>query len=127
VRLYARTSMRSRRHVLPPQDLGRAHVSADIIIHREAILRAVKTRGVAAVSPYKQFVREVGLMSYGPDTVDTFRRTGHQYDNREETRPPGVLAIADEVIELSRRLPVLARLRHADGLFRCPFPGADRK
>jgi putative ABC transport system substrate-binding protein len=51
-----------------------------IIVHRGAILRSVKTHGVPALSPYRQFVREGGLMSYGPDTVDLFRRASSYVD-----------------------------------------------
>jgi putative ABC transport system substrate-binding protein len=51
-----------------------------VIVHRDAILRSVKTHGVPVVSPYKQFVREGGLMSYGPDTADIFRRAGSYVD-----------------------------------------------
>jgi putative ABC transport system substrate-binding protein len=51
-----------------------------IINHREAILRSVKTHGVPDLSAFKQFVREGGLMSYGPDTVDIFRRAASYVD-----------------------------------------------
>jgi putative tryptophan/tyrosine transport system substrate-binding protein len=51
-----------------------------VIVHRDAILRSVKTHGVPVISPYKQFVREGGLMSYGPDTADIFRRAGSYVD-----------------------------------------------
>jgi putative ABC transport system substrate-binding protein len=51
-----------------------------IINHREALLRSVKTHGVPDLSPVKQFVREGGLMSYGPDTGDIFRRAASYVD-----------------------------------------------
>ena len=51
-----------------------------VIVHRDAILRSVKMHGVPVVSPYKQFVREGGLMSYGPDSADIFRRAGSYVD-----------------------------------------------
>ena len=51
-----------------------------VIVHRDAILRSVKAHGVPSLSPYKQFVREGGLVSYGPDTVDTFRRASSYVD-----------------------------------------------
>ena len=51
-----------------------------IINHREAVLRSVKTHGVPDLSAYKQFVREGGLMSYGPDTADIFRRAASYVD-----------------------------------------------
>jgi putative ABC transport system substrate-binding protein len=57
-------------------------VAADVFIanHREAVLRTVKTHGVPDLSPFKQFVREGGLMSYGPDTADLFRRAATYVD-----------------------------------------------
>jgi putative tryptophan/tyrosine transport system substrate-binding protein len=51
-----------------------------IINHREAVLRSVKTHGVPTLSPYRQFVREGFLMSYGPDTADIFRRAASYVD-----------------------------------------------
>jgi putative tryptophan/tyrosine transport system substrate-binding protein len=51
-----------------------------IINHREAVLRSVKTHGVPDLSAYRQFVREGGLMSYGPDTADIFRRAASYVD-----------------------------------------------
>jgi putative tryptophan/tyrosine transport system substrate-binding protein len=51
-----------------------------IVKHREAVLRSAKTHGVPALSPYRQFVREGGLMSYGPDTADIFRRAASYVD-----------------------------------------------
>lgn len=98
------------------------------IAHREAIMRAAAAHRVPAIYSYKQFVREGGLISYGPDSADIFRRSAAYVDrilkgaNPAElpvqapekfelainlntahslglTVPPGLLAIADEVIE----------------------------
>jgi putative ABC transport system substrate-binding protein len=35
---------------------------------------------VPAIYTYRQFVHEGGLMSYGPDTADIFRRAGSYVD-----------------------------------------------
>jgi len=51
-----------------------------IVVHRDTILRLVKSHGVPSVSPYRQFVLDGGLMSYGPDTADIFRRAGSYVD-----------------------------------------------
>jgi putative tryptophan/tyrosine transport system substrate-binding protein len=51
-----------------------------VINHRKAVLRSVKTHGVPTLSPYRQFVREGFLMSYGPDTADIFRRAASYVD-----------------------------------------------
>jgi ABC-type uncharacterized transport system substrate-binding protein len=99
-----------------------------IIVQRDAILRSAKKHRVPAVYAYRQFVSEGGLMSYGPDTADIFRRAGSYVDRilRGEKAadlpaqspvkfelvvnllaakaiglavPPTLLATADEVIE----------------------------
>jgi hypothetical protein len=49
-------------------------------------------------------------------------KPGCPNDHRSE-----VLAGGDKVIEQERRLPLLALLRHAGPIFRCPFIGVDRK
>jgi hypothetical protein len=49
-------------------------------------------------------------------------KPGCPNDHRSE-----VLAGGDKVIEQERRLPLLARLRHADYVERCPSSWAKRK
>jgi putative ABC transport system substrate-binding protein len=51
-----------------------------IIAQRDAILRSAQKHRVPAVYAYRQFVSEGGLMSYGPDTADIFRRAGSYVD-----------------------------------------------
>ena len=98
------------------------------IAHRDVIMRSTAERRVPAIYSYRQFVREGGLISYGADTADIYRRSAAYVDrifkgaNPAElpaqapekfefvinlttartlglTVPPGLLAIADEVIE----------------------------
>src|SRR5215813_619823 len=47
---------------------------------RELILKSAERHHVALICPYKQFVRDGGLMSYGPDTADIFRRSSSYVD-----------------------------------------------
>jgi putative tryptophan/tyrosine transport system substrate-binding protein len=68
-----------------------------IIVHRESILRSVQTHGVPAVSPYRQFVREGGLMSYGPDTADIFRRAGSYVDRILHGENPADLPVQSPI------------------------------
>ena len=42
---------------------------------REVILRSAEQHRIPLIAPYRQFVRGGGLMSYGPDPVDIFRRS----------------------------------------------------
>jgi putative ABC transport system substrate-binding protein len=52
-----------------------------IIASRGAIVKAADEVRLPVIWPYKQFVIEGGLMSYGPDSVDIFRRSS-SYVNR---------------------------------------------
>ncbi len=58
-------------------------VAADpyTVAMREQILKSTDEHRVPLICPYKQFVRGGGLMSYGPDTADIFRRSS-SYVNR---------------------------------------------
>ena len=47
---------------------------------RGAILKAADQHRVPVISPYRQFVIEGSLMSYGPDTADIFRRSSSYVD-----------------------------------------------
>jgi putative ABC transport system substrate-binding protein len=51
-----------------------------ILSARGAILKAADQHRVPIVSPYRQFVAEGSLMSYGPDTADIFRRSTSYVD-----------------------------------------------
>jgi putative ABC transport system substrate-binding protein len=68
-------------------DLGRepnsgliAAADTYILAVRGAILKAADQHRVPIVSPYRQFVTEGSLMSYGPDTADIFRRSTSYVD-----------------------------------------------
>lgn len=51
-----------------------------ILTARAAILGAARQHGLPVISPYRQFVAEGSLMSYGPDTADIFRRSSSYVD-----------------------------------------------
>ena len=48
---------------------------------------------VPLVSPYKQFAAEGSLMSYGPDTVDIFRRSSSYIDRILRGEKPADLPV----------------------------------
>ena len=52
-----------------------------ILSTRDTILKLASEQRLPTISPYRQFVEEGALMSYGPDTGDIFRRTS-AYVNR---------------------------------------------
>jgi putative ABC transport system substrate-binding protein len=47
---------------------------------RVAILKSAEQHRVPLICPYRQFIVEGGLMSYGPDTADIFRRSSSYID-----------------------------------------------
>ena len=51
-----------------------------ILTARSAVLAAARQHGLPVISPYRQFVAEGSLMSYGPDTADIFRRSSSYVD-----------------------------------------------
>jgi putative tryptophan/tyrosine transport system substrate-binding protein len=57
-----------------------ATADAYILAIRETILKAASQHQVPVISPYKQFVIEGSLMSYGPDGADIFRRSASYVD-----------------------------------------------
>jgi putative ABC transport system substrate-binding protein len=64
---------------------------AFILAVRGAILKAANQYRVPLISPYRQFVIEGSLMSYGPDTADIFRRSAAYVDRILKGEPPGNL------------------------------------
>ena len=67
--------------------------AADIFILavRGAILKAADQHRVPLISPYRQFVTEGSLMSYGPDAADIFRRSTSYVDRILKGESPGNL------------------------------------
>jgi putative tryptophan/tyrosine transport system substrate-binding protein len=99
-----------------------------VVVHRAPIILATAQNHVPVVYPLSDFARDGGLLSYGPDPNDTFRRAATyvdrilrgakpadlpaQFPTKYEmavnlktakalgiTIPPNLLAVADEVIE----------------------------
>jgi putative tryptophan/tyrosine transport system substrate-binding protein len=64
-----------------------------IVFHRDAILQSVKMHRVPAISAYRQFVLEGGLISYGPDASDIFRRAGSYVDRILRGEKPANLPV----------------------------------
>ena len=106
--------------IVPPE--------AFTITHHKLITTAVARHRIPAIYAYRSFVDEGGLMSYGPDPYDIFRRAASYVDRilrgekprelpvQQPTKfefavnlktakamgleiPPNLLALADEVIE----------------------------
>ncbi|MGA8148587.1 MAG: ABC transporter substrate-binding protein [Gallionellaceae bacterium] len=64
-----------------------------ILAVRGAILKAAGQHRVPIISPYRQFVTEGSLMSYGPDTADIFRRSSSYIDRILRGEKPADLPV----------------------------------
>jgi putative ABC transport system substrate-binding protein len=63
------------------------------IIHRELIITLAARHGLPAVYPDRSFVIAGGLMSYGPDLVDPFRRAATYVDRILKGEKPADLPV----------------------------------
>jgi putative ABC transport system substrate-binding protein len=61
--------------------------------HRERIVAAMARRGLPAVYPYRYFAMHGGLVSYGTDTVDMYRRAASYVDRILRGAKPAELPI----------------------------------
>src|SRR5215472_9708269 len=50
------------------------------LVHRELIVRSTAQHRIPAIYSYRQVIKEGGLMSYGPETSDIFRRSASYVD-----------------------------------------------
>jgi putative ABC transport system substrate-binding protein len=98
------------------------------LVHRDLVVQSTAQHQIPAIYSYRQVIKEGGLMSYGPETSEIFRRSASYVDrilkgaNPAElpaqapakfefginlktamtlglTVPPTVIALADDVIE----------------------------
>jgi len=61
--------------------------------HAAAIISAAARNNVPAVSRFSDFVRDGGLLSYGPDPVDNYRRSASYVDRILRGAKPGDLPV----------------------------------
>jgi putative ABC transport system substrate-binding protein len=62
-------------------------------VHRAPIISAAARNNVPAVYSQSAFARDGGLLSYGPDQVDTFRRTASYVDRILRGAKPAELPV----------------------------------
>jgi putative ABC transport system substrate-binding protein len=62
-------------------------------VHRAPIIMAAARNNVPAVYWHSVFARDGGLLSYGPDTADTFRRAAGYVDRILRGAKPGDLPV----------------------------------
>jgi putative ABC transport system substrate-binding protein len=63
------------------------------LVHREPIILAAARNNVPAVYAYSDFARDGGLLFYGPDLVDSFRRAASYVDRILRGAKPGDLPV----------------------------------
>ena len=63
------------------------------LAHRAPIISAAARNNVPAVYSLSDFARDGGLLSYGPDVVDTFRRAASYVDRILRGAKPGDLPV----------------------------------
>ena len=63
------------------------------ILHRELIITLATRHRLAAVYPYRFFVIDGGLISYGPSSVDPYRRAAGYIDRILKGEKPGDLPV----------------------------------
>jgi putative tryptophan/tyrosine transport system substrate-binding protein len=76
-----------------------------LTVHRSAVVRAAGQYRVPATYSYRQHVQEGGLMSYGADTVDIFKRSASYVDRiLKGTNPADLPAQAPVKFEIAINL-----------------------
>jgi putative ABC transport system substrate-binding protein len=66
---------------------------AFIVVHRAVVLEAARRHALPAISAYRQFTFEGGLVSYGPDTIDIFERSAGYVDRILKGEKPADLPV----------------------------------
>jgi putative ABC transport system substrate-binding protein len=67
--------------------------SAPAAVHREVIITSAARHRLPAIYPYRFFVKDGGLISYGPDTVDQYRRAAGYVDRILKGENPADLPV----------------------------------
>ena len=68
-------------------------VSSWATVHRELIVALAAKHRLPAIYPYRYFVADGGLMSYGPDLIDQYRRAASYVDRILKGEKPGDLPV----------------------------------
>ena len=70
-----------------------ATVGAGIATHRATVIAAASTNHLPVTYPYRYYAADGGLVSYGPDTVDQYRRAARYIDRILKGEKPGNLPV----------------------------------
>jgi hypothetical protein len=80
-------------------------------VHRDLIITLAARYRLPAIYPFRTFVRSGGLISYGPDIVDQFRRAAGYVDRILKGEKP-----ADLPVQQPTKLELAINLKAAKGL-----------
>ena len=67
--------------------------SASATVHRQRIIVLAALHKLPAVYPFRTYVTDGGLISYGPDTIDQFRRAASYVDRILKGEKPADLPV----------------------------------
>jgi ABC-type uncharacterized transport system substrate-binding protein len=85
--------------------------NAAAIIHRQLIIRTTTRMKLPAIYPFRFFVADGGLISYGPDVVDQYRRAAGYVDRILKGQKP-----ADLPVQRSTKVDLVINLKTARAL-----------
>ena len=78
------------------------------IVHRQLIIRTTTRMKLPAIYPFRFFVADGGLISYGPDVVDQYRRAAGYVDRILKGQKP-----ADLPVQRSTKVDLVVNLKAA--------------
>ena len=81
------------------------------IVHRQLIIRTTARMKLPAIYPFRFFVADGGLISYGPDVVDQYRRAAGYVDRILKGQKP-----ADLPVQRSTKVDLAINLKTARAL-----------
>jgi putative ABC transport system substrate-binding protein len=80
-----------------PNDGLIVSTSAGAAVHRDLIIALAARHRLPAVYPYRYHASSGGLISYGPDTIDQFRRAAGYVDRILKGEKPADLPVQNPV------------------------------
>lgn len=81
------------------------------IVHRQLIIRTTTKMKLPSIYPFRFFVTDGGLISYGPDVVDQYRRAAGYVDRVLKGQKP-----ADMPVQRSTKVDLVINLKTAGAL-----------
>ena len=85
--------------------------SAPAAVHRDHIIRLAARQKLAAIYPFHYFVHSGGLMSYGPNTIEPYRRAAGYVDRILKGEKP-----ADLPVQAPTKYELMINLKTAKAL-----------